>query len=120
MRTLRRVSHFKYVLKKVPFYMYLVIFSYARHFYPILLSLATTFITVLQNICYDYFPVSQMFYSLFLYEIMNLTLKTFPLEMTEGVRWAKVRTQWGVVARVHVRTMGEGVKIFAIWCVRTN
>ena len=37
----------KYLLQKVPFCMDFVIFSYAKYFYHTLLSLVTTFISVL-------------------------------------------------------------------------
>ena len=66
----RETDTFKYVNKEVPFCMYFVIFSYARYFYHTLQSLVMTFITVLQNICYDYFPVSQVFYCHFFIELL--------------------------------------------------
>ena len=80
----RGVDTSKYVRKKVPFCTYFVIVSYTGDFYHTLLSLASTFITLLQNICYDYIPISQMFYSLFVHVIIYWIFKTFPLEMGEG------------------------------------
>ena len=61
----RGVDTSKYVHNSIPFCMYFVIFSYANTFHYTLLSLLTTFTTVLQNSGYNYFPVSEMFYSLF-------------------------------------------------------
>ena len=85
---------------KTPFCMYLIIFSYARHFYYILLSLVSTFISVLQNISDEYFPVSQIFYCLFVYRIIDWIFKSTPARNVclcvcggEGVRWEGVRTQ---------------------------
>ena len=40
-------------------------------FYHTLLSSATTFIAVLKSMCYDYFPVSQIFPCLFLYGLID-------------------------------------------------
>ena len=57
--------------KKSLFCSYVVLFSYARYFFHALLCLASTSITFLSNICYDYFPVFQVFYRLFLYEIID-------------------------------------------------
>ena len=85
--------------------------------FPILLvSLVTICTFVLQNICYDYFPVSQMLYRLFPYEINGCIFKMIPVRKWEGVKWVRVRTQWGVVASVHLRRMGEFLPFL---CVRT-
>ena len=44
-------------------------------------------------------------------ELLLGYFKTFLLEV-EGVRWVRVRTQWGgVVASVHLHTMGRVVKL---------
>ena len=50
-----------------------------------------------------------MFYSLFLYGIIDWIFKNISARMVwEGVRWVRQRTKMGVVARVHVHTMREG------------
>ena len=56
-----------------------------------MLSLASTFITVLQNICYDYSPVSQMF-SIFLYGIIDWIFEKIPVRNVGGGsgRWEYV------------------------------
>ena len=101
--------------------MYYVIVSYTGCFHHTLLSLVTTFITVLQNICYDYFPVPQMLYNPFLYGIIYWIFKKFQLEMGGGAQRGKSMYAMGVLASVHVRAMGGGrVKFLPFWCVRTN
>ena len=69
------------------------------------------------NICYDYFPVSQMFYCLFVYVIIDWTFLKIPVRNGGGVRWVRVCMQWrGVEASAHLRTMeGGGGQIFAIF-----
>ena len=54
------------------------------NFYHTWLSLASTFITVLQNICYDYFLVSQMFCSLFLHGIIFWKFRNIPIRNSGG------------------------------------
>ena len=39
------------------------------------------------NICYDYFPIPQMFFSLFLYGIIYLIFKNIPLKIVGGLKW---------------------------------
>ena len=64
--------------------------------------------------CYDYFPVSQMFYSLFLFGIIDWMFTNSPAVRNGGLRLVRVQRQWGrVVESVHVRTMGEGDQILA-------
>ena len=73
---------------------------------------------VFKNICYDYFPVSQMFYSFFLYGIIAWISKNIPVRNGgKGcVRWVRVRTKWRrVVAIVHLRMMGEGGHISGVY-----
>ena len=69
--------------QKVPFCKYNVVFSYAKCFYHTLLILASIFITDLQNICYDYFCLSNALQS-FSMELLSECLKTFLLEMGGG------------------------------------
>ena len=84
-----------YVRKKIPYY-------------HTLLYLATTFIAVLNSTCYDYFSVSQTYYSLFLYGLIDWIFKSFPIRnwwVLDGKEYVR---NGGVVASVRVRTMGEG------------
>ena len=46
--------------------------------YHTLLSMAMTFIAVLKSTFYDYFPVSQIFYNLFLYGHIDWKFESFP------------------------------------------
>ena len=78
------VDKFKYVRKKAPFCMHFDTFSYAMYFCYTLLSLVMNFITVLENICYDYFPVSQVFLIFFCMKLLIGYLKTFSLELAGG------------------------------------
>ena len=61
--------------------MYFVIISRARYFYHTVLSLAASFITVLYNICYDSFLISQMFTIFLFMELSIGCLETFPLDI---------------------------------------
>ena len=79
-----------------------------------MLYLVTTFSPFLENICYDCFPVSQMFYCLILFEIIDWVFKKIPIRSGGGVRWIRVRTHWGLIANVHVRMVGRGGQILAI------
>ena len=74
--------------------------------------MATTLIAVLKSTCYDYFPVSQICYSLFLYGLIDLIFESFPFRNGVRVRRERVCTQLGVIASVRVRTMGQGVTFF--------
>ena len=68
---------FKYVRKKVPFYMYFVMFSYARYFYHTLQSSVTTFITVLRTSAMIIFLFLNCFTAFFFMELLIGYLKTF-------------------------------------------
>ena len=81
--------------------------------------MATTFIAVLKSTCYDCFPVSQIFYSLFLYGLIDWIFESFPIK-NGGVDGNEYVRNLGVVACVRLRTIGEGVKFLLLWCVRTN
>ena len=82
----RGFTHVSTYAKMFLFCTCFVIFSYVRNFYHTLSSLVSTFITVLQNICCDCFPVSQMFYSLFLYGILYWIFKRIPIRNKGGAR----------------------------------
>ena len=75
--------------------MHFAVFSYVWYFYHALLFLVTTFISALSDMCYDYFPVSQMLYSLFLYEIIDWILEKIPVR-NGGSKMGRERTQTGL------------------------
>ena len=82
--------------------------------------MATTFIAVLKSTCYDYFPVSQIFYCLFLYGLIDWVFEGFPITMGGRLDGKEYVRNGGVVASVRGHTMGGGqVKFFLFWCVRT-
>ena len=116
----RGVDTSKYVPKKPLFARIFLYFHIQGTFDHTLLSLVTAFITVLQNTCCDQFPVSQIFYSLFLYGIIDWIFKNILVRNGGmGVRKVKyVHNKRGAVAHVHLPTMGEGGQIFVI-LVRT-
>ena len=61
--------------KKVPFCMYSIVLSQARY---------SCFIAFLKNICYDYFPVSQILYRFSLHGLFAGYLKPYLIEMGGG------------------------------------
>ena len=90
------VDKFKYVCKKTSFY-------------HTLLSMAMTFIAALKSTCYDYSPVSQIIYSLFLDGLIDWIFESFPIRNRGwGLNGKKYVRSWGIVESVRVRTMGDG------------
>ena len=63
-----------------------------------------------------------MFHRFFSMELLIGCLKAFPLQIGGGGSDGQeyVRNGAGVVASVHMRTMGEGVKFLPLWCVCAN
>ena len=85
--------------------------------YHTLLSMAMTFIAVLKSTFYDYFPVSQIFYNLFLYGLIDWIFESFP-NRNGGVRWERVHMEWGVILLyMCVYTMGKGGSNFCYFGV---
>ena len=59
-------------------------------FYHTLLSMATISIAVLKSTCYEYLPVSYIFYSLILHALIDWTIESFLIGNRGGeVRWEK-------------------------------
>ena len=89
--------------------------TYAKSpFYHALLSMVMTFIAVLKCTCHYYFPVSLIFYSLVLYGLSDWIFQSFPIRNGGGgVRWERVRTQWGDRSKRTCACDGGGGEIFA-------
>ena len=72
----------------------------------------------------EYFPVSQMFFSLFLYGSIYWIFKNIPLEIVGGglIWYEYVRTGGGGARSMRTCAYdgGEGVKFLSFWCLRTN
>ena len=88
--------------------------TYAKiPFYHTLLCKAMTFIAVLKSTCYDYFPVSPIFYSLAPHELSYWIFESFPMRNGGLDGKVYVGNGGGVVASVRVCMLGEGGQIFA-------
>ena len=94
---------------------HLTTYAEAPFGYQTLLSLMTAFSTVVQRLSYDHFPVSQMFYSLVVYIISDCIYEHIPVRNGRGFEdqiGKSTYTMEGIVASVHVRTIGGGGQIF--------